>query len=83
MFCRSFPVVLSFVFWSLCCLSFDLRILITPLVFSNSVYFSKTKKKKPFHMKFNSFSLVITERNIQYFILCMPFYIFYFYLAFK
>ena len=27
---------LSFLFWSLCCLSFDLRILITSLVYSNS-----------------------------------------------
>ena len=35
MFCRS----LSFFFWPLCCLpSFDLRILITPLVSSNSHY---------------------------------------------
>ena len=29
-------VLLSFFFWSLCCLSFDLRILITPLVCSDS-----------------------------------------------
>jgi len=34
---RSLFVLLSFLFWSLCCLSFfDLRILITPLVSSNS-----------------------------------------------
>jgi hypothetical protein len=32
MFCRSLFVLLSFFFWSLCCLSFvDLQILITPL----------------------------------------------------
>jgi hypothetical protein len=37
MFCRSFFVILSFFFWPLCCLSFfDLRILNTPLVSSNS-----------------------------------------------
>ena len=36
MFCRSLYVLLSFFFWPLCCLSFDLRILITPLVSSNS-----------------------------------------------
>ena len=36
MFCRSLYVLLYFFFWPLCCLSFDLRILITPLVFSNS-----------------------------------------------
>jgi hypothetical protein len=39
MFCRSLFVILSFFFWSLCCLFFfDLRILITPLVSSNSSY---------------------------------------------
>ena len=31
MFCRSLLVLLYFFFWSLCCLSFDLRILITSL----------------------------------------------------
>jgi hypothetical protein len=37
MFCRSLLVLLSFFFWPLRCLSFfDLRILITPLVSSNS-----------------------------------------------
>jgi len=37
MFCRSSFVLLSFFFCPLCCLSFfDLRILITPLVYSNS-----------------------------------------------
>ena len=36
-FCRSLFVLLFFFFWPLCCLSFfDLRILITPLVSSNS-----------------------------------------------
>ena len=30
MFCRSLFVLLSFFIWPLCCLSFDLRILITP-----------------------------------------------------
>jgi hypothetical protein len=38
-FCRSLFVRLSFFFWPLCCLSFfDLRILITPLVFSTLFY---------------------------------------------
>ena len=37
MFCRSLFVLLYFFFWPLCCLSFfDLRILLTPLVSSNS-----------------------------------------------
>ena len=39
MFCRSFFVLLSFFIWSLFCLSFDLRILIIPLISSNSSYF--------------------------------------------
>jgi hypothetical protein len=34
MFCRSLFVRLSFFFWPLCCLSFELQILITPLVSS-------------------------------------------------
>jgi hypothetical protein len=39
MFCRSLFVLLSFFFWPLCCLFFfDLRILIAPLVSSNSSY---------------------------------------------
>jgi hypothetical protein len=39
MFCRSLFVLLSFFFWPLCCLFvFDLRILINPLVSSNSSY---------------------------------------------
>jgi hypothetical protein len=41
-FCRSLFVLLSFFFWSLCCLSYlDIRILITPLVSSNSSYYPK------------------------------------------
>jgi hypothetical protein len=37
MFCRSLFVLLYFFFWPLCCLFFfDIRILITPLVTSNS-----------------------------------------------
>ena len=35
MFCRSLFVFFSFFFWSLWCLSFDLRIMITSLVSSN------------------------------------------------
>jgi len=37
MFCRSLFVFLYFIFWTLCCLFFfDIRILITPFVSSNS-----------------------------------------------
>ena len=40
MFCRSLFVFLYFFFWPFCCLFFfDIRILITPLVSSNSSYF--------------------------------------------
>ena len=38
LFCRSLFVLLSFFFWPLCSLSFDLRILITPLVSSSPSY---------------------------------------------
>jgi hypothetical protein len=34
MFCRLLFVLLYFFFWPLCCLSFDIRILITPLLYS-------------------------------------------------
>ena len=41
MFCRSLFVLLYFFFWPLCSLFFfDIRILITPLVSSNSFYLS-------------------------------------------
>jgi len=43
MFCRLLFVFLYFFFWPLCCLFFiDIRILITPLVSSNSSSSSKT-----------------------------------------
>ena len=38
MFYKSLFVLLSFSFWPLCCLSFDVRILITALVSSNSSF---------------------------------------------
>ena len=40
LFCKSLFVLLSFFFWPLCCLFFDVRILITPLVSSNSSYYN-------------------------------------------
>ena len=44
MFCRSLFVLLYFFFWSLCCLFFfDIQILITPLVYSNSSVIFKFK----------------------------------------
>ena len=38
MFCRSFFVLLSFFCWTSCCMSSDLRILITSLVSLNSTW---------------------------------------------
>jgi hypothetical protein len=47
MFCISLFVLLSFFFWPLCCLFFfDIRILITPLVSSNSSYRREEKQSK-------------------------------------
>jgi hypothetical protein len=40
MFCRLLFVLLDFFFLPLCCLFFDIRILIAPLVSSNSSYVS-------------------------------------------
>jgi len=37
-FCRALFVLLYFFCWPLCCLFFDIRILITPLVSSNASY---------------------------------------------
>jgi hypothetical protein len=42
--CRSLFVLLYFFFWPLCYRSFDSRILITPLVFSNSSYIQNVFK---------------------------------------
>jgi len=48
MFCRSLFVLLFFFFWPLCCLFFfDIRILITPLVSSNSSYTILTRVTQP------------------------------------
>ena len=49
MFCRSLFVLLSFFFRTFCCLSCDLRILITPLVSSNSSYFNTHQGKRHYH----------------------------------
>jgi hypothetical protein len=40
MICKSLFVLLSFLFWQLCCLFFDLCIMITPLVSSSPSYMS-------------------------------------------
>jgi hypothetical protein len=46
MFCRSLFVLLYFFFWPLCCLFFfDIRILINPLISSNSFYLKNALSK--------------------------------------
>ena len=45
-FCRSLFTLLSYFCWPLFCLSFNLLILITPLVFSNSSNFSQVSKTR-------------------------------------
>ena len=60
MLCRSLFVLLYFFFWPMCFLSFDLLILITPLVSANSSYLVlllitryKTKLSEPIHLSFD------------------------------
>jgi len=43
MFCNSLFVLLSFFFWPVCFLSFDLQILITLLISSNSSYINRLR----------------------------------------
>jgi len=45
MFCRSLFVLLSFFFWPLYCLFFDLRILITPLWYFQTLLITNTTKQ--------------------------------------
>jgi len=55
-FYRSLFVLLSFFFWPLCCLSFfDLRILITPLVSSNSSYTRQLGEASPIYIPLNTY----------------------------
>ena len=61
MFCRSLFVLLSFFFWSLCCLSFDLQILITPLVSLNSSSYNGTL----FRVRFRQVSLHFFNSKYQ------------------
>jgi len=44
-FCRSLFALLSFFFWSLCCLSFNLQLLITLLISSNFSYILNKQNK--------------------------------------
>ena len=74
MFCRSMFVLLSFFFWSLCCLFFfDTQILIIPLVSSNSScpLFSSSNSSCPLFSSSNPscplFSLNCTYLNTLYF----------------
>jgi hypothetical protein len=64
MFCRSFFVLLCFFFWPLCCLFFfDIRILITPLVSSNSSCTSRKSVKHCVHWDVLSDPKVVPQQN--------------------
>ena len=45
-FCRSLFVLLSLFTWPLCCLFFDLRIIITPLISSNSSHYHLSREEE-------------------------------------
>jgi hypothetical protein len=61
MFCRSLFVPLSLFFWSLCCLLFfDLRILITLLVSSNSSY-SNLMYKFFYQLSSNNLQIILCD----------------------
>ena len=64
MFCRSLFVLLCFFFWSLCCLFiFDIRIMITPLVSSNSSCTSRKSVKHCVHWDVLSDPKVVPKQN--------------------
>jgi hypothetical protein len=50
MFCRSLFVILCFFFWPLFCMSFDLRLLIMPLISSNLFMYIKLKSLYCMHV---------------------------------
>ena len=58
MFCRSLFVLLDFFFWPLCCLFiFDIQILITSLVSSNSSHY-KERYNLEYNTKFRSINII-------------------------
>ena len=60
MFCRSLFVLLYFFFWPLCCLSFfDIRILINPLVSSNSSWLRVVCGVRVAHLINNMFCIIV------------------------
>jgi hypothetical protein len=62
MFCRSLFVFLYFFFWSVCCLFFfDVRILITPLVSSNSSCLMKSYLFCKYHISITLY--LISDRS--------------------
>ena len=67
MFCRSLFVLLSFFFWPLCGLFFDLRILITPLVSSNSSFTTFSTNVSKFYLLYvSSINISNKKRRYQY-----------------
>ena len=70
MFCRSLFFLLYFFFWPLYCLSFELRILIIPLVSSNSSYKSDYyTERKGTHFNFHGENLEVLKKNPAVFML--------------
>ena len=64
MFCRSLFVLLCFFFWPLCCLFFfDIRILITTLVSSNSYCTSRKSIKHCVHWDVLSDPKIVVQQN--------------------
>ena len=57
---------LSFFFWPLCCLSFDIRILITSLVSSNSSDARLLFSSIPFFMRNSDYQSVSTNKENNY-----------------
>ena len=66
MFCRSLFVLLCFFSWPVCCLYFELQILITPLVSSNSSYKSDYyTERKGTHFNFHGDPLVSSNSSYK------------------
>jgi len=81
MFCRSLFVLLSFFFWPLCCLFFfNIRIMITPLVSSNTSYTTihhrnlKIRLKEIIHNRFffkhgkQRYKFIVLGQQFTYFV---------------
>jgi hypothetical protein len=77
MICRSLFVLLSLFFWPLCCLSFNLRILITPLVSSTSSYYTWSSNHHIISFSWQIYAQFMCKLLLSPF---LPFVVMYFYL---